>query len=132
MTLAERLCNHCAPDTQADGFGAMMGAVHSARDLLSRWFGQSLRVADGVDLHLPTDCTWQTYDQSDGSVQISFTGTPPTITAKYGPLRVSPQLTALILRTGAAALEIQAMLRLPGMLGGALPETPFTLTIPLR
>lgn len=125
MTLAEQLVQHCASE-RTESFGALMGKTYPARELLAGWFGRGLRVAPGVELYLPPECRWQTYDQADGSVQISFVGTLPRVGAEVGIAVTVAELSSLVLRMGRAAIEVQAMLRVAKFI-----ETPFTLTIPL-
>lgn len=123
MTLAERICDHCTPAVQENGFGALLGATYPLRRIVSRWFGQQVEIVSGVSVTLPRGCDWTTHDQADGSVQIAFSGTPPRLTAQHSVLRVSADMTAIVLRLGAAAIEAQVSLRM-------FPD--FTLTIPLR
>lgn len=125
MTLAEELVSHCT-EQPSEGFGALMGTTLRLTDLLEKHRGRSIRVSEGVSVLFPKDCVWQTSDVSDGSLQVSFTGTLPRIGAEYGVVRITPDITALTIRMGAAAIEIQASLRL-----GMVPIPPFTTTIRL-
>lgn len=130
MTLAERLCEHCTNDRESDGFGAVLGTTIPLRSLIDGVLGARLRVASGVDVTIPAErCDWQTFDLSDGSVKVAFTDELPIVSAAAGPLRINARLTEIVVRVGAAAIEVQCMLRLPGP--ALLPRAPFTITIPL-
>lgn len=124
MTLAQRICEHCTPHPadEQDGFGSLLGTVYPLRDLLSRWFGQTVEFADGVSVMVPRSLEWKTSDLSDGGVQFAFSDPAPVIVAQHSVLRVSSDLTGLVLHIDARALEIEARLR-------RFPD--FTLTVPL-
>lgn len=122
MTLAERIVDHCTPANRVDGYGSLMGATLPLRRLVDRFFGRRFEIATGVELQLPVGCQWQASDQADGTVLVAFLGPPPVVAARQGPLSVTAEVTAIALRMGAAAAEVQACLR-------HFPD--FTLTIPL-
>ena len=124
MTLADRLIEHCRPENTSNGFGALMDASFPLRDLIAMRVSQRIKVADGVELYIPEGCDWQTGDMADGSVLMTFTGKLPVVTVMNG--LVKPEITALVLRLGAAAAEAQANLKL-----GWVPIPPYTLRVPL-
>ncbi len=126
MTLADRLIDHCKPENVSEGFGAIMDAAFPLRDIVARRVSQRIAVADGVDLSIPEGCDWQTGDLADGSVAITFRGGLPLVTVKKGPVKVTPNITSLVLRLGAAAIEVQANMKL-----GFVPVPPYTIRVPL-
>ena len=127
VNLAEQICNHCAtPESESPdgvGFGALLGFSKPLREIVQRWFGQRIEITDGVAIGIPVGCEWETRDLEDGSVLIAFRNPPPRLTAKHSFLRVSPELTAIVVRLGADAIEINASLR-------SFPD--FAVTLPLR
>lgn len=125
MTLAEDFVLHCTQQP-SEGFGALMGTTRRLADLLEKYRGRSIHVAEGVSVLIPKECTWQTTDISDGSVQFSFAGALPRVGAEFGIVRVTPEITSLVVRIGAAALEIQASTRV-----SMVPMPPYTVTIRL-
>lgn len=125
MTLAEELVSHCS-QSPSDGFGSLMGTTLRLADLLEKYRGRSVRIAEGVAVQFPKNCAWQASDMADGSLQFTFSGDLPRIGAEYGVVRITPDITAIVIRMGAAAIEIQASLRL-----GMVPMPPFTTTIRL-
>lgn len=125
MNLAEQIIYHCQIAPGA-GYGAIMGATLPLKTLLSKVVQQRLTVADGVELMIPANCTWAASDQADGGVQLAFTGGLPTVFVRKGPITINPEITALVVRIGQAAFEVQASLRL-----AHVPLPPFTVTVPL-
>lgn len=124
MTLAESIVEHCQP---APGtYGALMGTNLPLKTLLAKVVSQRLRVADGVELVIPSGCTWSASDQADGGVQIAFNGSLPTVFVRTGPVTINPEITALVVRIGKAAVEITASSRL-----AHVPMPPYTVTVPL-
>lgn len=99
-----------------------MGATIPLRRLVDGCRGRRFKIAAGVEMLLPVGCQWQARDQADGTVLVAFQGAPPIVSARHGPLSVTAEITAVALRLGAAAAELQACLR-------HFPD--FTLTIPL-
>lgn len=126
MKLAEQLIEHCTPENKAEGYGSLMGTTLPLSDLIAPHVGKKIALQEGVDLVLQPGCDRKTFEQGDGSVQISFNGNLPYLVVQKG-LVVRPELTSLVLRIGAAAVEAVAYLKL-----GPMPFPPFTLTIPLR
>lgn len=125
MTLAESIIDHCRSPREGT-YGGIMGQTIPLKTLLANIVQQRIRVSDGVELTIPSGCTWQASDQADGGVQIAFNGELPNLFVRKGPISVNPEITSVVLRIGKAAVEIQASSRL-----AHVPMPPYTVTIPL-
>jgi hypothetical protein len=68
MTLAERICEHCAPARRQQAVGPLLGARYPLRDLLERYGGRRVAITGGVELLVPQGCEWHTSDRADGAM----------------------------------------------------------------
>jgi hypothetical protein len=111
MTLADQIIDHCMPDRRDDGFRSLLGATFELADVLRKFTWQKIGIAEGVTLAFPGGCQWRTSDEPDGGVRIEFTEQLPAVTVQRSSLRLTAEVTGVVLRVGNGAITAVLMLK---------------------